>query len=189
MNKQLTKKIIGIAASAALMASLAISGTALAGPGGDNSNKQGPQASAAVSTWCEITNEAAGEMTVFIKTEDKSSGVAYGMEDIASAQVDLVTKDRGNQWSDALDFDNPTLHLGVDASVTFNLCDVLDDLGKAINAQTSIKLTTNVYPSSRTVYTAQCSNAPGPDGMLGTDDDIAGGGLKTADYPDLCTAP
>ena len=33
MNKQLTKKTIGIAASAALMASLAFSGSALAGPG------------------------------------------------------------------------------------------------------------------------------------------------------------
>ena len=35
MNKQLTKKSIGIAASAALTASLAFSGSALAGPGGD----------------------------------------------------------------------------------------------------------------------------------------------------------
>ena len=35
MNKQLTKKSIGIAASAALIASLAFSGYALAAPGGD----------------------------------------------------------------------------------------------------------------------------------------------------------
>ena len=35
MNKQLTKKTIGIAASAALMASLAFSGSALAAPGGE----------------------------------------------------------------------------------------------------------------------------------------------------------
>ena len=35
MNKQLTKKSIGIAASAALMASLALSTNALAAPGGD----------------------------------------------------------------------------------------------------------------------------------------------------------
>jgi len=186
MNKQLTKKAIGIAALAALIATVAFTGSALAGPGG---NKQGPQASASVSTWCEITDEAAGDMTVYIRTEDKSSGEAYGMEDIASAQVDLVTKDRGNQWSDPIDFETPTLHLGVDDSVTFNLCDKLDLLGKAINAQTSIKLTTNLYPSSSIVYTAQCSNAPGPDGMLGTDDDVIGGGLKTADYPDLCSAP
>ncbi len=178
MNKQLTKKSIGIAASAALIATVALSGNALAAPPG-----KGPQASAAVSTWCEITDERAGDMTVYIRTEDKSSGVAYGMEDIASAQVDLVTKDRGNQWSDALDFENPTLHLGVDASVTFNLCGL--DLGKAINAETSIKLTNNLYESSKVVYTAQCSNAPGPDGMLGTDDDVIGGGLKTADYPEL----
>lgn len=185
MNKQLTKKTIGIAASAALMASVALSGSALAGPPADKGNKQGPQASASVSTWCEISNEAAGDMTVHIRTEDKSSGEAYGMEDIASASVDLLTKDRGPSWI-PIDLDTPTLYLGADATVTFNLCG--QDLGKAINAETSIKLTTNVYPSSKTMYTAQCSNAPGPDGMLGTDDDITGGGLKTADYPNLCTA-
>ena len=179
MNKQLTKKTIGIAASAALMASLAFSTNAFAERGG---NKQGPQASAAVSTWCEITDERAGEMTVFIRTEDKSSGEAYGLEDIAEATVALVDKDRGNQW-DLITFTNPTLYLGVDAAVTFNLCGL--DLGKAINAQTAIVLTENLYKSSKDAYTAQCSNAPGPDGILGTDDDVIGGGLKTADYPEL----
>jgi hypothetical protein len=179
MNKQLMKKTIGIAASAALMASVALSGSALAGPG------KGPQASAGISTWCEITGEREGDMTVFIRTEDKSSGVAYGAEDIASAKVDLVTKDRGNQWSDPIDFETPTLFLGIDAAVTFNLCGVLDDLGKAINAQTSIKLTENSYPSSKDYYTAQCSANPGDDGVFGTGDDEPGGGLKTADYPYL----
>ena len=43
MNKQLTKKSIGIAASAALMASVAFSGNALAGPPADN-DKKGPPA-------------------------------------------------------------------------------------------------------------------------------------------------
>ena len=167
MNKQLTKKVIGIAASAALMGTVAFSGSAMAG--------KGPQASAGVSTWCAITDEEAGEMTVYIRTEDKSSGEAYGMEDIADANVELVTKDRGNQWSPPLDFETPDLHLGVDATVTFNLCGL--DLGKAINALTSIKLTTNLYPSSKTMYTAQCSDNPYTEEVEG--------GLKTADYPDL----
>jgi len=39
------------------------------------------------------------------------------------------------------------------------------------------------------MYTAQCGNAPGPDAMLGTDDDVIIGGLKTADYPNLCSSP
>ena len=177
MDKQLTKKLIGIAASAALIGSVAFSGSAVAGKG------KGPQASASVSTWCEITDEEAGDMTVYIRTEDKSSGIAYGMEDIDTATVDLVTKDRGPVWSDPLDIETPALNLGVDAAVTFNLCGL--DLGKAINAETSITLTENLYPSSKSVYTAQCGNAPGPDGILGTDDDVTGGGLKTADYSDL----
>ena len=177
MNKQLTKKTIGIAASAALMASLAVSSSALA-----NGKKKGPQASAAVSTWCEITDERAGDMTVYIRTEDKSSGEAYGMEDIADTTVVLQTKDRGPVWTD-LTFVNPDLNLGVDAAVTFNLCGA--DLGKAINAATSITLTENLYPASNDMYTAQCTNAPGPDGILGTDDDVVIGGLKTADYPEL----
>ena len=47
MNKQLTKKSIGIAASAALIASVALSGSALAGPGGKDKN--GPPAPNPVS--------------------------------------------------------------------------------------------------------------------------------------------
>jgi spermidine/putrescine-binding protein len=185
MNKQLTKKTIGIAASAALMASVALSGSALAAPPADKSNKQGPQASASVSTWCEISNEAAGDMTVHIVTENKSSGDAYAYAQIASANVDLQTKDKGNSW-EKLDYQQPALILGVDYDVTFNLCGL--ELGKAINAETSIKLDESMVPASKEYYSAQCGNAPGPDGMLGTDDDITGGGLKTADYPNLCTA-
>ena len=50
MNKQLTKKTIGIAASAALMAA-ALSATAVAGPG--NANK-GPKPSISVSNVCNV---------------------------------------------------------------------------------------------------------------------------------------
>ena len=186
MNKQLTKKTIGIAASAALMASVAFSGTALAGPGNKGGNKQGPQASASVSTWCEISDEEAGDMTVYIRTEDKSSGDAYGKAPIASTDVVLQAKSTGNSW-ETLDVEKPYLTLGVDAEVTFNLCD--QSLGKAINAETIIKLDESWVPASKSAYTAQCGNAPGDDDILGTDDDVTGGGLKTADYPDLCSTP
>ena len=51
MNKQLTKKSIVIAASAALMASVAFSGSALAGPGG----KKGPPPAQPVA--CDLNAE------------------------------------------------------------------------------------------------------------------------------------
>jgi hypothetical protein len=54
MNKQLTKKTIGIAASAALIASLAVSGSAFAGPGNNN----GPKGSIGLYSICYIETEA-----------------------------------------------------------------------------------------------------------------------------------
>jgi hypothetical protein len=182
MNKQLTKKTIGIAASAALMASVVLSGSALAGPGKKGGNKKGPQVSASVSTWCEITDEVNGVMRVNIRTEDKSTGDAADQAVIAAAHVNLVTKDGGPNWGDPLQTQYPYLVFG-DDYVEFNLCG--ETLKKAINAQTTITLDTSIYPASKGAYTAQCGNAPGPDNTLGTDDDIIGGGLKTADYADL----
>lgn len=54
MNKQLTKKTIGIAASAALMAAT-LSATAVAGPGKAN---KGPKPSISVSNVCNVTYDA-----------------------------------------------------------------------------------------------------------------------------------
>ena len=180
MNKQLTKKTIGIAASAALMASLAVSSSAIAGPG-NGPKTQGPQASAGVSTWCEITDEAAGEMTVYVSVEDKSSGEAYGFVQLKSEVVRGVEKDKGNSWDDIPGATaTPDLMVNVaNQPVTINICGGY--LGKAINAQTSIQIDEDLtgYPASKVEYTAQCGDNPATDETEG--------GLKTADYPDLCT--
>jgi len=105
MNKQLTKKAIGIAASAALIATVALSSAASAAPGGN------PKSSIGVDTWCEIKpgDEAVGDMTVHIKIEDKSSGIAYGNTYLQSVVVEAAAKDRGK------DFDIPVNNKNVTA--------------------------------------------------------------------------
>jgi hypothetical protein len=175
MNKQLTKKLIGIAASAALIGSVAFSGSAMAGKGG---NKQGPQASAGVSTWCEISDEAAGDMTVHVTVIDKSSGEAFGFVQVATAVVQGLTKDKGPVWDDILGATaSPDLVVAPDQEVTINVCG--SDLGKAINAETTIILDETFYPASKAAYTAQCGDNPYTEETEG--------GLRTADYPNLCT--
>jgi len=178
MDKQFRNEVISVAASAALLLSVAFSGSAFAGPG----QKKGPQASAGVSTWCEIKEEniAAGVMSVHVSVEDKSSGVAFGYVQLDSAMVQGVTKDRGNSWTDIPGaMKTPDLLVNVsDQEVTINICG--GDLGKAINAKTKIILDQSLFPSSKPEYTAQCSDNPMTDEVEG--------GLKTADFDGLCSA-
>jgi hypothetical protein len=68
MNKQLTKKTIGIAASAALMAA-ALSATAVA----DNPNK-GPKASIKVAAWCDYDVDAYRNLWLNVHTLVTDSG-------------------------------------------------------------------------------------------------------------------
>ncbi len=90
MNKQLTKKTIGIAASAALMTA-ALSATAVAGP--DNPNK-GPKASIKVAAWCDVdgadpmnailnvhtlVTDSGGPVTAVLVVEDNSIVPAQGI--------------------------------------------------------------------------------------------------------------
>jgi hypothetical protein len=78
MNKQLTKKTIGIAASAALMASLALSGSAFAAPGNGNGGANGKKGSIEILSICDL-NKASGDLTVWTKIVDTSSDPAnYG---------------------------------------------------------------------------------------------------------------
>jgi hypothetical protein len=80
MNKQLTKKTIGIAASAALMASLAFSGSAFAAPGNGKAVKNGPKGSISILSVCDL-NKASGNLRVWTKIVDTSSDpVNYGAE-------------------------------------------------------------------------------------------------------------
>ena len=96
MNKQLTKKSIGIAASAALMASLAFSGSVLAGkPDRDPSSKDCPNV--ALATACSEELDAAYDLVdslypqdpaVFLsRNPDKDSGTL--MCKLSGAEIKL----------------------------------------------------------------------------------------------------
>ena len=90
MNKQLTKKTIGIAASAALMASLALSGSAFAAPGNGNGGANGKKGSIEILSICDL-NKTSGKLTVWTKIVDTSSESAYGA-DLDSLFVQGVEK-------------------------------------------------------------------------------------------------
>ena len=153
MNKQLTKKTIGIAASAALMASLAASGSALAAPGnGNGPNKQGPQGSIGVMNTCEVDDSNIYDVLLIVTTTitDKSSGdgVATIIQDGFTVQA--MQKFGGRYLFEVGDAQMSTPTLPEDGSVEFqstiHLCqdgvefEGLDPLAKAANAETTVMI-------------------------------------------------
>ena len=72
MNKQLMKKTIGIAASAALMATVAYSGSAIGAP---DPAKKGPKASITIDSWCTLDTADLDNviLTVNSRINDASS--------------------------------------------------------------------------------------------------------------------
>jgi len=165
MNKQLTKKTIGIAASAALMASLAVSGTALAGPGGNNSNKQGPQASLDVFTVCHI-DESAGELIVDITITDPNAGTDKAQAVLESVNVQGLQKYRGNDWMHSDDSwaslmgdtceDGSAVMIGTTCTVRLDVCSGLGN-SKAVNAETTVSLQGE---ASKETYLSRCKDDP-----------------------------
>ena len=100
MNKQLTKKTIAIAASAALIASVALSGSALAA-------RKGPQASLDVMTVCNIdaVNE---ELIVDVTLTDPNKDTNKAQAVLESVTVQGLQKAGGggkgsNTWTDGAD--------------------------------------------------------------------------------------
>ena len=190
MNKQLTKKTIGIAASAALMASMAFSGSALAGHNDNhNSNKQGPQQSLDVFTVCEI-DQYNDEIDIRIELTDKSSGEAVA----ALGNVTVLGKEKntGQKWYDSgfawdSDFDTCQDEYGNDigpieigkvchVSLPVN-CATLDN-NKALNAETTVVLDETDFAASKDAYMSRCKDDPD------TYENEAI--MKIADYPYLC---
>ena len=203
MNKQLTKKTIGIAASAALMASVAFSGSALAGHNGNhNSNKQGPQASLDVMTVCNI-DEYAGELIVDITLTDPNKGTDKAQAVLQSVEVQGLRKAGGtgkgsNTWTDGADswssaddlcdddpddpYDGDPIAIGTTCQIRLDICTGLAD-SKAVNAETTVVITglADGVPvgSSKTEYTSQCKDDP-------YTEDVNEAILKVADYEHLC---
>jgi hypothetical protein len=201
MNKQLTKKTIGIAASAALMASVAFSGGALAAPGnGNGPNKQGPQASLDVMTVCNI-DEYAGELIVDITLTDPNEGTDKAQAVLQSVTVQGQKKAGGtgkgsntwtpgaDSWSDAekcepVDDYTPAedIEIGTTCQIRLDICTGLGD-SKAVNALTTVNISGladgNPVGSSKLEYTSQCKDDP-------YTEDVNEAILKVADYEHLC---
>ena len=177
MNRQLTKKLIGIAASAALMGTVAFSGSAIAG--------KGPQSSAGVSAWCEV-DVASGQLDMYLTIVDKSSGVAVA--ELDSVDVQGLQKDKGRGWDPIAgaeftdgtrddDTDNPTeITFGEDQLIELDICEGLLASSKAINAEAIVTL---LGKSSKEEYTAKCGD--NPDTLY-----VNEANIKVADYYGLC---
>ena len=199
MNKQLTKKTIGIAASAALMATMAFSTTAYAERGG---NKQGPQASLDVMTVCNIDADA-GELIVDVTITDPNVGTDKAQAVLESVKVQGLQKAGGkgkgsNTWMTGSDdwdsmydlcnddpadpYDGDPIEIGTTCQIKLDICANLGS-SKAVNAETTAMISglADGVPvdSSRTEYTSLCKDDP-------YTEDVNEAILKVADYPGLC---
>jgi hypothetical protein len=180
MNKQLTKKTIGIAASAALIASVAFSGSALAAPGnGNGPNKQGPQASLDVMTVCNIDADA-GDLIVDITITDPNEGTDKAQAVLESVKVQGLQKAGGkgkgsNEWTYSADswdgetdlcIDDPygsPIEIGTTCQIRLDICTGLGD-SKAVNAQTTVEISgltdSGAVGSSKETYMSLCKDDP-----------------------------
>lgn len=174
MNKQLTTKTIGIAASAALIASLAFSGSAFAGKGWNN----GQKGSISVQSVCYLNDDKS--LTVKTIIMDASSRLGDAMLD--SMTVQAMEKYQG-KWSDPANSDTVGAPAMVDPvfttdpyfancdpvscnEVTIPVCPGLTDDAKSVNAVIDVwikgehnnKEYDEVNDISR--FTARCSDDP-----------------------------
>lgn len=178
MNKQLTKKTIGIAASAALMASLAFSGSAFADPG--NGVKNGPKGSIGLFSICYIETEAEYGVDVptpYLRVEttitDQSS--VLGDATLDGMTVQALEKYKG-PWSNPDNFaeigdPHPSYPvLAGDppaASVTSRipLCQsamgnaTLSSAARSVNALITVEIT-DEHNNKDMGFTARCSDDP-----------------------------
>jgi hypothetical protein len=161
MNKQLTKKIIGIAASAALIASVAFSGTAIADP---NPNK-GPKPSITIDSWCEINTADLKNVifTVNSRINDASSESFPDTPSVTKYEFRLKqgkgNSKGGNKYQvfGAPKF-GPLGEGGVDklVYVQFNLCtEGLSPFANAVNANITVEI-----DGGHKTFPATCADNP-----------------------------
>ncbi len=154
MNKQLTKKTIGIAASAALMAA-ALSATAVAGPGNDN---KGPKASIKVAAWCEVESRNLIDATLIVNTlvTDAGGDVSAEITDSSITPVQGVGNNRGGDkfipLTDAT-VAGPS-RIGDVETVEIDLCAAgMSSAANAANAMVSVEIV-----GGHKIFTAMCSD-------------------------------
>ncbi len=167
MNKQLTKKTIGIAASAALMTAIAasaalmtaaLSATAVAGP--DNPNK-GPKASIKVAAWCDVDSSDPANAMLNVHTLVTDSGGPVSamliVEENSIVPVQGVGDNRGrDKFSPLPDGTVPGVPsvIGAVESTSINLCAA--GLSSAANAANAL-VTVEIVGGHKT-FTAMCGN-------------------------------
>ena len=160
MNKQLTKKTIGIAASAALMTA-ALSATAVAGP--DNPNK-GPKASIKVAAWCDVEVNSEGDALLNVHTLVRDSGgpvEAVLLVDMNSIQAyqGVGNNRRGDKFSPLSDTDGkletvPSAIGVIENHEPINLCAAgMDPAANAANALVTVEIA-----GGHKTFTAMCGN-------------------------------
>lgn len=176
MNKQLTKRTIGIAASAALMASLAVSGSAFAGKNDNN----GQKGSIGLFSVCYIETVAEYGVDVpapYLRVEttvtDESS--VLGDATLAGMTVQAKEKYKGT-WNDESNFapiGDPDISYPVLAgdppkvAVTSRipLCqsamgnDTLSADARSVNALITVEIT-DEHNNKMDGFTARCSDDP-----------------------------
>jgi hypothetical protein len=167
MNKQLTKKAIGIAASAALTAA-ALSSTAVADRG--NSNK-GPKASIDVSVWCDVAPANLTDATLIVNTLVTDSGgeVNAKITDSSITLVEGVGNNRGNNKFSAFGgaVDGPS-EIGDVKTVPLDLCAAgMDSAANAVNAMVSVSIV-----GGHKTFTSMCGDNPL------TEDVVESGGVE-----------
>ena len=157
MNKQLTKKTIGIAASAALMATV-LSTTAVEA----NPNK-GPKASIDVLAVCSLDvadpmNAILGVRTLI--TEEENAEVAAVVVSNTTQAIQGVGNNRGkNKFSligDAVDGPLGTDPVGNEFTIQINLCDA----GLASNANSADALVTVEIAGGHKTFSSRCGDDP-----------------------------
>ena len=169
MNKQLTKKSIGIAASAALMASLAFSGSALAGKPEKGNAPKGSQTSVDVYSNCNIVGD---QLVVNVTVTDKNAGTDKTPAELVSVSVQPQEKigprnlvGVGDAWkwtSDLYDeaddkCDNGTvIKIGDTCTISFSVCEALSSNAKALDALTTVDTGEN---GSKVTYTSMCKDS------------------------------
>jgi len=173
MNKQLTKKAIGIAASAALLASVAFSGSALAAPpdkdGGppqkNNDVAKGTKTSIDVYSNCNIVDR---DLVVNVTITDKNDypGSTKTLATLESVTVQALEKtgprsynDVPVAWDNTLDKCDGGDDIGFTTTCTITLVDVCDMLSadaKSLDALTTVSTGDN---GNLVNYYSQCKDS------------------------------
>jgi hypothetical protein len=168
MNKQLTKKTIGIAASAALMASLAFSGSAFAAPGNGKAVKNGPKGSISVFSICYLEADDPANAMLRVETTITDTSSVPGDATLKGMEVQAQEKIGKNRYDigDVATAD-PVLEDGVaEVSTTLPLCtsllgdkDTLSADAKSANAEITVWITDD-HNNKEDGFISRCSDDP-----------------------------